>query len=88
MNRRGRKPRPLSGRGEIRAEAVYPAGVFMQRLGIGRATLTSIRRRGLPIHSLGRRCAMIFGWEFIQFLRAEAESDRSTDDQTDGGREV
>jgi hypothetical protein len=84
MTPRGRKPRSLSGRGEIRAESVYPAAVLMRRLGIGRATLTGLRRRGLPVHSLGRRCVVIYGWELVAFLRAEADSGRSAADQRPG----
>ena len=73
MKPRGRKPSPLHGRGEIRADAVYPVTVLMKRLGIARNTLTSLRRRGLPVHCIGRRCALVFGWELLGFLRAESD---------------
>jgi hypothetical protein len=73
MKARGRKPIPLNGRGEIRADAIYPVGVLLRRMGIGRNTLTSLRRRGLPIHQLGRRCSFVFGAELIDFLRASQD---------------
>ena len=71
MKPRGRKPAPLRGRGEIRADAVYPISVLMNRLGIARNSLTSMRRRGLPVHHVGRRCAVVDGTEFLRFLRSE-----------------
>ena len=73
MKPRGRKPIPLNGRGEIRADAIYPTGVLMRRLGIGRNTLTSLRGRGLPVRQLGRRCSFVFGGELIDFLRGEQD---------------
>lgn len=71
MRARGRKPRALHGRGEVRADSLYPVQVLLRRLGIGRNTLTSLRRRGLPVHSLGRRCTLIDGGELVRFLRAQ-----------------
>lgn len=71
MKQRGRKPNPLHGRGEVRADSLYPLSVLCRRLGIGRNTLTSMRRRGLPVRSLGRRCALIDGGELLAFLRGE-----------------
>ena len=68
---RGRPPKPLQGRGEIRADALYPLGVLMRKLGIARNTLTSLRRRGLPVRFIGRRCGLVDGAELIAFLRAE-----------------
>lgn len=73
MKPKGRKPTPLQGRGEIRGDAVYPISVLMRRLGIARNTLSSLRRRGLPVHSIGRRCAVVFGWELLAFLRSELD---------------
>ncbi|MEI8372471.1 MAG: hypothetical protein WCJ35_06520 [Planctomycetota bacterium] len=73
MMPRGRKPSPLHGRGEIRGDAVYPISVLMKRLGIARNTLSSLRRRGLPVHSIGRRCAIVYGWELLAFLRSESD---------------
>ena len=55
MKPRGRKPRSLHGRGEVRSDSIYPVQVLIRRLGIGRTTLTSLRRRGLEVHNLGRR---------------------------------
>jgi len=73
MKARGRKPSPLHGRGPIDGNAVYPTSVFLKRLGIARSSLQSLRRRGLPVHNLGRRCALVFGWEFVDFLRANPD---------------
>ncbi len=72
MKPAGRKPKALNGRGEVRSEAVYPLTVLMKRLGIARNTLSSLRRRGLPVHFLGRRCALVYGWELLAFLRRRA----------------
>ena len=82
MKARGRKPGPLHGRGEVRGDSLYPVTVLMRRLGIARNTLASLRRRGLPVHSIGRRCALIDGGELIRFLRAEwtAEADHGSSD--------
>jgi hypothetical protein len=66
---RGRPPKPVQGRGEIRADALYPLGLLIRRLGISRNTITSLRRRGLPVHFLGRRCGLVNGGEMIAFLR-------------------
>lgn len=71
MKARGRKPNPLHGRGEIRADSIYPVTVLMRRLGIARNTLAGLRRRGLPVHLLGRRCTFVFGNELIDFLRTQ-----------------
>ena len=43
-----RKPSPTTGRGEIRADALYPIGVFLRRLGIGRHSLTALAGKGYP----------------------------------------
>lgn len=84
MKPRGRKPSPLHGRGEIRGDAVYPISVLMRRLGIARNTLTSLRRRGLPVRNLGRRCSIIDGGELLRFLRSEwAKQDRGINDASD-----
>jgi hypothetical protein len=73
MTAPGRKPKPIQGRGEIHRDAVYPISVLMRRLGIARNTLTSLRKRGLPVRYLGRRCALVYGWELLDFLRAESD---------------
>lgn len=57
-----------AGRGELRADALYPLAVFLRRLGIGRHSLAALRRRGLPLHTIGRR-QFIDGEEAIKFLR-------------------
>ena len=72
---RGRPPRALQGRGEIAGDRLYPLGVLMRRLGISRNTLTSLRRRGLKVHFVGRRCGLIDGGELIEFLRAEWQTE-------------
>lgn len=74
MKPRGRKPQSLQGRGEIRGDAIYPTTTFLRRLGTSRNTLASLRKRGLPVHSLGRRCSLIYGWEFVAFLRDQSTS--------------
>jgi hypothetical protein len=56
------------GRGELRADALYPLPVFLRRLGIGRHSLTALRRAGLPVRSIGTRL-MIDGQEALDFLR-------------------
>jgi hypothetical protein len=68
----GRKPKPLNGRGEVRSDAIYPISVLMKRLGIARNSLSSLRKRGLPVHFIGRRCGLVFGWELLNFLRTTA----------------
>lgn len=74
---RGRRPHPLQGRGEIAGDRLYPLGILMRRLGISRNTLTSLRRRGLPVHFIGRRCGVIDGSELIAFLRKEWREEAS-----------
>ena len=68
---RGRRPKLVQGRGEIAADRLYPLGTLLKRLGISRNTLTSLRRRGLPVHFIGRRCGIVDGRELIEFLRKE-----------------
>jgi hypothetical protein len=55
-------------RGPIEAQAIYPISVFMKRLGIGRHSLTALRRQGLPVHSIGTRI-FVDGAEAIEMLR-------------------
>jgi hypothetical protein len=81
---RGRKPKPIQGRGPIDGNAVYPIGIFLRRLGISRNSLTSLRRRGLPVRNIGRRCAIVCGWEFLDFLRSENAEQSSTHPKADG----
>ena len=77
---RGRPPRPPQGRGEIRADALYPLGVLMRKLGIARNTLSSLRKRGLKVHFVGRRCGLIDGAELIQFLRNQWQQEGNVGD--------
>jgi len=75
---RGRPPKPPKGaRGEVRSDSIYPVTVLLKRLGIGRNSLVAMHRRGLPVHHLGRRCAVVYGKELVEFLveewRREAE---------------
>ena len=65
--------RPLTAhrratRGSIQSDAVYPLGVFLSRLGLGRASLTALRRQGLPVRCIGRRC-FVDGAEALDTLR-------------------
>lgn len=87
MKPRGRKPNPLQGRGEVRSDSLYPVSVLLRRLGIGLSTLTSLRRRGLPIRSLGRRCSYVMGCELIDFLKGE-QKDPATVDAAQGQGEL
>lgn len=76
---RGRPPRPVQqGRGEVRSDAIYPLGVLLRKLGISRNTLTSLRRRGLPVRFIGRRCGLVDGAELIAFLRAEWQKENES----------
>ena len=50
-----KRPRDHLARGPIDANAIYPVGVFTRRLGIGRHSLTSLRRQGLPVRLIGQR---------------------------------
>ncbi len=77
---RGRPPKPVQGRGEIRADALYPLGVLMRKLGIARNTLTSLRRQGLKVRFLGRRCGLIDGAELIAFLRNQWANEAEASD--------
>ena len=56
-------------RGSIRADEVLPISVFLRRLGIGRNSLTALRRRGLRVHAIGRRL-FVDGAEAVAFLRS------------------
>jgi hypothetical protein len=78
---RGRPPKPQQGRGEIRADALYPLGVILRKLGIARGTLTSLRRQGLKVHFLGRRCGLVDGAELIQFLRTQWQQEGNETDR-------
>jgi hypothetical protein len=75
---RSRTKRP-SGRGELRADAIYPLGVFLRRLGIGRHSLTALRRQGLPVRSIGPRL-FIDGSEALATLRRLWGADEGSDD--------
>ena len=55
-------------RGPIEAHAVYPLATFIQRLGIGRSSLTVLRRRGLKLRMIGSRC-FVDGAEAVEALR-------------------
>ena len=71
----GRKPSPTTGRGLIKAQAIYPLPVFLKRLGIGRHSLAALRRRGLQVRPIGQRL-FIDGAEALGTLRklwAEAD---------------
>lgn len=55
-------------KGHIDAHSVYPLQTFMLRLGIGRHSLTALRRRGLPVRRIGTR-AFVDGKEALETLR-------------------
>jgi hypothetical protein len=75
------RPRPQShGRGPIEADALYPLSVFLRRLGIGRHSLTALRRRGLPLRSIGQRL-FIDGREALDMLRRLWEQDEAGEKQ-------
>ena len=76
------KRKPVRGRGEIRADCLYPLQTFLLRLGIGRGTLTTLRKQGLPVHILGKRRVFIDGSEAVATLR------RLWGQQEDDGRET
>jgi hypothetical protein len=57
-----------TARGDIEAQAIYPLAVFLRRLGIGRHSLTALRRQGLPVHAIGTRL-FVDGGEAIDTLR-------------------
>jgi len=71
------KPRSTTGRGPIEANALYPLQVFLRRLGIGRHSLTGLRKRGLPVRMIGTR-AIIDGTEAIEALRKIWKQDETT----------
>jgi hypothetical protein len=85
---RGRPPKPVQGRGEIRADALYPLGVLMRKLGISRNTLTSLRRQGLPVHFVGRRCGMVDGAELIAFLRNQWKNEAESSNEVESPEPV
>ena len=84
MTAPGHKPKQSQGRGEIRADALYPIGVFLRRLGIGRHSLTALRRQGLPVHSIGQRL-FIDGSEALDTLRRLWQQDGDRQTAGDGG---
>jgi len=61
-------------RGPIEAHAIYPVSVFVNRLGIGRVSLTALRKQGLELHPIGRRL-FVDGGEAITFLRGLWQTD-------------
>ena len=75
------------GRGEVRADALYPVSIFLRRLGIGRHSLTSLRKQGLPCHAIGTRL-FIDGAEALSTLRrlwAEQRIDDALSDARNTG---
>jgi len=74
-----RRPSPPTGRGPIEADAIYPVATFLRRLGIGRHSLTAMRRAGLPVRFIGRR-AMVDGQEALEFLRQVWRSESCPED--------
>lgn len=76
------RPSPTTGRGPIEAHAIYPVGVFLRRLNLGRHSLAAMRKRGLPLRPIGRRL-FIDGQEALEFLR---RTWRSNDQEAAEGR--
>jgi hypothetical protein len=66
----------------------------MRKLGISRNTLTSLRKQGLKVHFLGRRCGLVDGGELIAFLRnqwkneAEASDEANSPSSVDGQQQL
>jgi hypothetical protein len=79
--------RRTQGRGELRADAIYPLAVFLKRQGIGRSTFISLRKRGLPVHNLDRDGRRVFldGAEVIAFFRKLWAEQRLADPTADAG---
>jgi len=76
------------GRGPIQADALYPVSAFMRRLGIGRHSLTALRRRGLPVRPIGTRM-FIDGAEALEFLRGQwADEERQRKAERPAGESV
>jgi len=63
-----RNRKTSQGRGEIRSDALYPVGVFLRRMGIGRHSLTALRQQGLPVRAIGQRL-FVDGGEALTALR-------------------
>ena len=70
------------GRGPIAADEIYPLSVFLKRLGVGRHSLTALRRQGLPLRPIGTRL-FIDGSEALDTLRRIWKQGRA-DTQSDG----
>jgi hypothetical protein len=65
---KGRKPKRPQGRGELRADSIYTIGGFMTTSRLGRHSLASLRKLGLPTRTIGQR-VFIDGQEALNFLR-------------------
>jgi hypothetical protein len=85
---RGRRPKPTQGRNEIRSDALYPISTLLRKLGISRNTLTSLRKQGLKVHFLGRRCGLVDGAELITFLRNQWKTGAEAADEANSPSSV
>lgn len=65
-------PESANGRpkaaGFVQADQLYTLREFARRLGLGERALKTVRRRGLPVHRVGRAYYVI-GDEAIAWLR-------------------
>jgi hypothetical protein len=77
---RGRPPKLKGKRDVILADAVYPVNALLRRLGISRNSLASMRKQGLRVHYIGRRCAIVDGHAFVTFLRQQWAQEEHPDE--------
>jgi hypothetical protein len=67
--------------GEIRADAAYPLGAFMQITGLGRHGMRAARRAGLRVHYVQKR-GFVLGRDFLAYLEAAAgDADANLDER-------
>jgi hypothetical protein len=55
----------------------------MRKLGISRNTLSSLRKRGLKVHFIGRRCGVVDGGQLIAFLREQWRNEEEASSDAD-----
>lgn len=75
-----KRPSANSGRGPIVADAIYPVETFTKRLGIGRHSMTALRRRGLPVRAIGQRLFVDGAEALMALRRLWSEADQRIDD--------
>ena len=62
--------KPRDGSGFIAGDELYTLREFQRRLGMGERALRTARRRGLPVHKIGRK-KYVIGAEVIDWLKAK-----------------